>query len=440
MNSTGTIAQSLAKTLEALKDFPLWLLTAVAVALGLFLLVPELSTNLPKTYKPWFVLSAVLFIVLAIFRGVSVGFQWWRSWRISVAARRTFHLTPIDAQCFWSATRQSDDSVVTQIAARFIVKNRTPAPLNLISARVIRPVIRGEVIQKTVLVRAPEGTSYGSAQFAGHAIPPGSTLPAAVDILIRGSPKLSPADTLRIKLGIVDDDGNEQRVWIALKGLSPAKAKYSLPEETSFEIADPVQKELVSILRSELHRYDKCGRTEGGLGSVHIVYRGTALMALGSDSWNPRSPKRQSVVDDPDAATLESDNLDAMLALYSALTHQDERNRLIWALLDRMDEKKGYLRISYFIVCVLWKVGSLHDALQTARKALPQGDIKEFGLSNVLVLLNGLLRYRYPDFTAEMLDDIERFIHGFTEHTFMIGEKIATIRALRLLTSEKTAD
>ena len=55
-----------------------------------------------------------------------------------------------------------------------------------------------------------------------------------------------------------------------------------------------------------------------------------------------------------------------------------------------------------------------------------------FGLSNTLMLLNGLLKFRYPDFTDEMLDEIERMTHGLKEHTFLIAAKIASIRARRL--------
>jgi hypothetical protein len=58
--------------------------------------------------------------------------------------------------------------------------------------------------------------------------------------------------------------------------------------------------------------------------------------------------------------------------------------------------------------------------------------MKAFGLSNTLMLLNGLLRYRYPDFPNEMLDEIERFLNGMNEHSFQIPEKIAAIRAMRL--------
>ncbi|MGA2725894.1 MAG: hypothetical protein ABSG79_26235 [Bryobacteraceae bacterium] len=50
----------------------------------------------------------------------------------------------------------------------------------------------------------------------------------------------------------------------------------------------------------------------------------------------------------------------------------------------------------------------------------------------MLMLLNGLLKYRHPDLTNQMLDDIERMTHGLNEHPFLIPAKIAAIRASRL--------
>ena len=49
------------------------------------------------------------------------------------------------------------------------------------------------------------------------------------------------------------------------------------------------------------------------------------------------------------------------------------------------------------------------------------------------MLFNGFLRYRYPDFTNETLDEIEKFLHGLKEHPFQIPERIAAIRTARLM-------
>ena len=93
---------------------------------------------------------------------------------------------------------------------------------------------------------------------------------------------------------------------------------------------------------------------------------------------------------------------------------------------------KGYLGVSYFIVAVLWRIGLLNEAMQKARKSLPTGEQRVFGLSNILMLLNGLLNYRHSEFSPGDLDNIERFIHGLDEHPFRVPEKLAAIRAARL--------
>ena len=120
---------------------------------------------------------------------------------------------------------------------------------------------------------------------------------------------------------------------------------------------------------------------------------------------------------------------------YYARLSDDDKETFEAALLGRIGPEQGYLRISYFVVCALWKVGKLPDALKNAKLKLPQGEMKEFGLSNTLMMINGLLRYRYPDFSNDMLDEIEKFLDGMKEHSFQIPEKIAAIRAMRLCES-----
>ena len=56
----------------------------------------------------------------------------------------------------------------------------------------------------------------------------------------------------------------------------------------------------------------------------------------------------------------------------------------------------------------------------------------EYGSSNCLMLLDGLLRLKHPMFSDELLDDAEQFIHGLDEHAFAIPERIAAVRAHRI--------
>jgi hypothetical protein len=60
------------------------------------------------------------------------------------------------------------------------------------------------------------------------------------------------------------------------------------------------------------------------------------------------------------------------------------------------------------------------------------GERRVSGFNYVLMLINGLLKYRHPDFTNQMLDDIERTIQGLNEHPFLIPAKLAAIRTAGL--------
>jgi hypothetical protein len=76
-------------------------------------------------------------------------------------------------------------------------------------------------------------------------------------------------------------------------------------------------------------------------------------------------------------------------------------------------------------------LGFAPQFFEVARETL-LGD-EDYGFSNCLTLLDGLLRLRHPDFPDELLDEIEDFIHGTGEHPFAIPERIAAIRAGRLM-------
>ncbi len=421
------------KFVEVIKDLPAWLLTALAVAANVLVFVPFITERLPAAYKPWFVVAAVVFTILAVFKWFNVAVATLHAWRESWKAKKTFHLPPITQHCMWSVAKQADDSMVTQISADFVVKNQTTAPVGLVGVRLIKPTIKGEVLHDSILVREARGQMYGTAYASDHRVPAGAALPARMTMMIRGVPKLATDKPLEVTLGIRDEDGNEQHVKVICKGVAlPKAAEKPAALEAPYAIADPIVKEVVSVLQSELSRYDKCGRQAGGLGSVHIVYGDRAMIGMGTDVWTMNSAANQEIAPDPANAKLASDNLVALVGYYGRLTSDDNRARFVAALMDRIDPDKGYLRVTYLIVCTLWQVGKLRDALDQVKAKLPQGEIKEFGMSNTLMMLNGLLRYRYPDFTPEMLDEIERFIYDLTEHRFQIPQKIAAIRARRL--------
>jgi hypothetical protein len=432
MTPVGERAADVSKVVAVIKDLPLWLLGGIAASAIALLLVPSITRQLPDPFHPWLVIVAVVSGTLTIFRLISVTHGKLMERLASQSKRRTFHITPDPLQGRWHITRQVDDSMTTQIMLRGLVKNLTDAPLGLATLRLIKPRIEGEVLHADVSVPRAGSNVYGTATHSGHQVPPKGSVPVSIHIMLRGTPRRDSSDALPVVIGVSDDEGNEQRTKATLKGEPRTRpVEPVFPSEKAFAIESPIEREIVSVLQSEITRYEKNGRERGGFGSIHIVYQGRVLTGFGQDSWTD-SPRNQSIVDDVDAAELHSDLLAALLSFYERISTNEERSLFVSALLDRLNEEDGYLRVTYFIVCVLWKVGRLSDALQKAR-GLSEDERRAHGLSNALYMLNGLLRYRYVDFTPEMLDQIERFIHALkSEHTFRISEKIAAIRAARL--------
>ena len=99
-----------AKFVEAVKDLPAWLFTAFAVAAGLLLFVPQINGEMPKDFRPWLVVSVVLFGVLAVFKWLNILLVAWRAVRPEAKSRKTFFMTPIAQHCRWSVAKQADGS------------------------------------------------------------------------------------------------------------------------------------------------------------------------------------------------------------------------------------------------------------------------------------------------------------------------------------------
>src|SRR5258708_2929482 len=359
MTGVGEGAGATAKVLEVVKDLPLWLLTGLALSAGGLLWVPWFAPSVPALARPWIMMAGVVCGILAGVRAIALLIEKIPAWRASADARRRFHLTGEPQQSFWSSAKQADDSIVTQVVARLLIKKRTTETPALVSARLISPKIHGEIVHAAVSGRAVNRNIYCDAVHSGHMIPPAMSLPASVGIYIRGVPRRKIDKLVRAVIAVTDDEGHEEKIAVDMRVVSSSiEGKAGAPPlEMVSSISNPIEREIASVLQAELARYDKLGRMDG----------------------------------------------------------------------------KAYLRITYFIVCVLWKIGKLREALEKAKAELPQGEINVFGLSNTLMLFNGLLRYRYPDFTNDMLDEIEKFLNGLNEHPFQIPEKIAVIRTARLM-------
>lgn len=334
-----------------------------------------------------------------------------------------------EGNCWWAMGKMGDDPTM-QIVGRMFVTNVASLPVRIPQVELRHGFLGRKSVSGTVSV----SRSLNDNMHSMYDIAPNETRNISCDFWIYPPVVEASKPFMAKSVRFFDQFGNAHVVkGVRFRSMQAFTATPSKePEEFPYQISDSVEKEVVSVLKAELSRYERCGRRVGGLGSVHIVYQGRAMTGVGGDSWIPNSPDNQLIVSDPQAASLRSDNLEALAGFYNGLTSEEERKRFRMALLERLSEKKGYLVISYFIVSVLWNAGRLEEALVKAKRDLPDGEAQVFGLSNILMLINGLLKYRHSEFTNEMLDEIERFIHGLTEHPFLIPAKIATIRAGRL--------
>jgi len=347
------------------------------------------------------------------------------------APRRTLQIAEkMDGHCWWGMGKRGDDPTMQVVGSMFITN------ISNVAVRIPQVELRcGFLGRKRVngMVMVPISRENNLHGF--YDIPPNETRNAHFDFWVFPPVEKAGQPFKTHSVTFIDQFGNRHTVKNVTFTVHPSESSKLAPkepEEFPYQIADPIEKEVVSVLKAELGRYGQCGRTVGGLGSVHIVYQGRAMTGMGSDSWTPDSPANQVICQSPGEAVLKSDNLEALLAFYHGLDSEDKKQRFISFLLERLDQNKGYRAVSYFIVCVLMKTGHLSQALQKARSDLRAGDDKAFGFSNVLMLLNGLLKYRHPDFSSEMLDEIERSIHDSGEHPFLIPAKVSAIRASRL--------
>ena len=211
------------KIADTLKEWPLWLLVGGALSLSVFLVVPQFGALVSPPTRSGVLFAAVVAWILTVCRSVTPAVQAWRLWRAEARARIRFVITPIEHQCFWGVSRQTDGSVVTQVSGHFMVKNRTASALHLMTARLVKPRLSGEVLPGLLTMRAVDSHMHGTAHVSGHAIPPHQTLPVSMTILVRGAPR-QKAGMLDAIIEMADADANKERVHLTIRCINSAAA------------------------------------------------------------------------------------------------------------------------------------------------------------------------------------------------------------------------
>jgi hypothetical protein len=341
--------------------------------------------------------------------------------------KETIRAIPKDRSAWWS-TGSVHGKPAMQVVSDWFVTNISDREALICKVRIRKYRTTGYI-----LVKHPNQNVYGT-----YGIPAGFTTDARIDFWIQ-PPNRKEGDELEVKYEIIDQLGNVHRTEKVRHASSPKKKEEKLETrlESVCEISNPVEKEVVSVLQAEIDRYAGCGRRVGGLGSIMTTYQGRTLNGVGSDTRKADSPELQSIIPDPENASIWSDNGEALIRYYATLDDQKKRD-FVKALVTRISRDTPYSDIGYFILYVLFRTGNLVETLTPAKEKL-QGDSK-YGFSDLLILLDGFLKYEPQDFTIEMLDQIEMFTKGITEHVFGIGERMRAIRALLLAKRLATAE
>lgn len=243
-------------------------------------------------------------------------------------------------------------------------------------------------------------------------------------------PLAKPGRDFRATLLVTDQFENKRHIKVRFTAPRQPPPTPERQREQLSQIADPIEKGVASVLQAEIARYRTNGRREGGFGSVAATYGGRELRGIGGDSREVGTARNQVIVPDPEEARIQSDNKDALVALYHGSATEEERERFRSALLARVTKDSIYTPIAYLPLLVALDLDFAPRFFAVARERL-LGD-EDYGFGNCLMLLDGLLRLRYPDFSDELLDEIENLVHGTGEHAFAIPERIAAIRAARL--------
>jgi hypothetical protein len=103
-----------------------------------------------------------------------------------------------------------------------MVKNRsTTELLHIMTARLIKPSIRGEVLPAHVSTRSPSTGMFGTPHVSGNFIDIGQTLPVSCIISVRGVPR-QKSGPMQAKLEFEDADGHRERVKVRLNHMGPA--------------------------------------------------------------------------------------------------------------------------------------------------------------------------------------------------------------------------
>jgi len=345
--------------------------------------------------------------------------------------RRPFPLRLYPERAWWGLGSIGSEQAM-QVNSHWRVTNTTDFPVEMWAVRVHLPFWRQrhKVTHSMVLVRHPASNVYGSR----HPILANSTSEASVDFWIV-PPLKDLGQPLRLTIDLIDQFNNvHRRRGMIFTSTAPSTTNPQAKTEAIHSLPAGLQRDLASVLKSEIARYQTNGRQSGGLGSLTITVQGRRMESGFSDWRRVGSAQEQSIVSADAEVTVASDNWDRLMRIYRAGT-QDDQEMMTGFLLRRVDNTLEYAAVAYLVAWYFLSIGQIGVFLQAAQTCLsPQSDIalNRFAFSDSLRLVDLLLQYQPGIFEEETLVQLEAGLVGVSEHSFRIPERIAAIRASRI--------
>jgi hypothetical protein len=142
-----------------------------------------------QSSTPWLLPLGIALLVLA-------GFRSWYDRR-----HPALRFVPIPHQFFWHVTRQQDGQMTIQIGGRFEVYNLAASPMVLIEFKIVRPKIRGRLVNQMVHVEDTESDFWGRYPIPAYTRVLGSVHAMAFQDFSQHAPEMDIAVKVRAQTG-----------------------------------------------------------------------------------------------------------------------------------------------------------------------------------------------------------------------------------------------
>ncbi|WP_018290685.1 hypothetical protein [Verrucomicrobium sp. 3C] len=307
----------------------------------------------------------------------------------SVTKRPGLEVQWKNERCWWAAL-PAEKGEVSFLSAAGSLFNHTRKPFRLLDLRLVSSRTGSALCYRSIL------SSHEPANREIE-VPPQGSVDLSLEIGIRGTPPAASTDFWMAST-LQGEDKDSLPIHLVVRPLATILREIEPPHEPGFQISDPMEKNIVSVLQFEF----------------------AELRSRGSEHLGNVSAPTENV----------SSNRESLLRLHSSLTTDEERARFRSTLCQRLQAERGYGPVAYLILSVLFAIGSFSEGLAAVEASLSGDSLALFGIRRLMVLL---LQSEWRSFSDSLLNDVERFVCQLGD-PFRSAERIAEIRTLRLST------